>query len=87
MIVADDDVPNPKPAPDGLLQIMRAYPNSKFMYVGDTVDDARSGHSAGVPFVGIVHRNNPRYSEVVELLKRENAIAILDNVNELESAL
>jgi HAD superfamily phosphatase len=56
-------------------------------YVGDTVDDARSALAAGVRFVGIAHKANPRHNEVVHLLKQNGAIAVLENVNELETAL
>lgn len=86
-IVGDDDVANSKPDPDGLLAIMREHPHSQFWYVGDTVDDARAARAAGVPFIGIAHGSNPRHSELVDLLRSEKAVAVLDNVNELESVL
>ncbi len=87
MIVADDNVARSKPAPDGLLDIMAAHPNTPITYVGDTVDDARSAMAAGVRFVGIAHAANPRHEEVVKLLKENGAVAVLENVNELEKAL
>jgi len=87
MIVADDNVANSKPAPDGLLDIMAAHPGTALTYVGDTVDDARSAQAAGVRFVGIAHHNNPRREELISLLKDHGAVAVLENVNELESIL
>ena len=88
MIVADDNVKRSKPAPDGLLDIRAAHPGTPIVYVGDTVDDARSAQAAGdVRFVGIAHNNNPRRDELVDLLKQHGAIAVLENVNELESVL
>jgi HAD superfamily phosphatase len=88
MIVADDNVKNSKPAPDGLLAIMAAHPNARVTYVGDTIDDARSAQAAGnVRFVGIAHYNNPRREELVTLLRSHGAIAVLENVNELEEVL
>lgn len=87
MIVADDNVARSKPAPDGLLDIMAAHPNTPVTYVGDTVDDARSAAAAGVRFIGIAHKANPRHNDVVRLLKENGAIAVLENVNELETAL
>jgi HAD superfamily phosphatase len=88
MIVADDNVARSKPAPDGLLDIRTAYPDKPITYVGDTVDDARSAQAAGnVRFVGIAHRNNPRRDELVTLLRQNGAIAVLENVNELETVL
>jgi HAD superfamily phosphatase len=86
-IVADDDVSNSKPAPDGLLAIAKLRPQSSLLYVGDTVDDARASRAAGVPFIGIAHRDNPRHAELAALLRSENAVAVLDNINELESVV
>ena len=87
MIVADDNVARSKPAPDGLLDIIAAHPNIPITYVGDTVDDARSAMAAGVRFVGIAHAANPRHNEIVKLLRDNGAVAVLENVNELETAL
>jgi phosphoglycolate phosphatase-like HAD superfamily hydrolase len=56
-------------------------------YVGDTVDDARSSRAAGVPFIAIAARSNPRYADLVAAMKAENAIAILEDVNQLEGVL
>ena len=87
IIVADDDVANSKPAPDGLHMIAARFPGRKIWYIGDTVDDARSARSAQVSFIGIAGLENPRHDEVVKLLKRENAIAVLESINELETVL
>jgi len=87
MIVADDDVANPKPAPDGLHMVAARFPGRKIWYIGDTVDDARSARSAQVSFIGIAGRENPRRAEVIKLLHTENAIAVLESINELETVL
>lgn len=84
MIVGDDDVANPKPAPDGLLKIAAAHNESEMMYLGDTVDDARSSRAAGVPFIGVAH---PRHPGLPELLRAEGAMAIIADINELEAVL
>ena len=86
-IVADDDVANSKPAPDGLLAIMAAHPQASITYVGDTVDDARSASAANVTFVGIAHGNQPKRDELVSLLQENGAVAVLESVNELEGIL
>lgn len=86
-IVADDDVANSKPAPDGLFTIAHQFPHSRMWYVGDTVDDARASKAAGVPFIGIAHSSNPKHAELAALLQTEGAVAVLDNINELESVL
>jgi HAD superfamily hydrolase (TIGR01548 family) len=84
-IITDDSVPNPKPAPDGLLQIMQRYPEKTIWYLGDTVDDARSAQSAGVPFVGVSTPHNPRHQEITRILKSLGAFAVLADINELEA--
>jgi HAD superfamily phosphatase len=86
-IVTADDGTAPKPSPEGLHRIARLNPGKDLWYVGDTVDDARSASQAGVPFIGIAAPLNPRRPELVELFRSENAIAILDDINQLEGAL
>jgi HAD superfamily phosphatase len=87
MVVADDNVAQSKPAPDGLLDIMAAYPGVPVTYIGDTIDDARSANAAGVRFVGVAHHNQPKREELVTLLQQHGAVAVLENVNELETVL
>jgi HAD superfamily hydrolase (TIGR01548 family) len=86
-IITADAITNPKPAPDGLLRIAELHPGKKLFYVGDTVDDARSAKAAGVPFYGIAAPSSVRYEELVKVLKDENAVAVLDDINQLEAAL
>jgi len=86
-IVAMHDVQNLKPAPDGLLHILKCVPEVKAFYVGDTVDDARCASAAGVPFVGIAAPANPRYLDLVFLFQGEGAYAIVDDINYLEEVL
>jgi HAD superfamily phosphatase len=87
MIVADDDVSDRKPAPEGLLRIKSTFDDEQYWYVGDTVDDALSAAGALVPFIGIAHRDSPWHPELSALLKAKGAIAVFDNVNELETIL
>jgi len=86
-LLCADHVTKSKPDPEGLLAIQGRHPGRKLWYVGDTVDDARSAHAAGVPFIGIVARNHSRRDEILRLFKQEQAIAVLENVNEIEGAL
>jgi HAD superfamily phosphatase len=83
-IVGADDVTRPKPDPEGLLKICDECRPARHWYIGDTVDDARCAREAGAPFIGIAAPPNPRYSELVEVLKAEKAVAILDDINQLE---
>jgi HAD superfamily phosphatase len=86
-ILCADDVTRPKPAPDGLLTIGERKPGRKLIYAGDTVDDARSARAAGVPFIGIAAREHSRRDEVVGLFEQEQAIAVIETVNEIEPAI
>jgi HAD superfamily phosphatase len=86
-IVTTDDIANGKPVPDGLLRIASLYPGRKLWYIGDTVDDARAAKAAGIAFIGIAAPGNPRHAELAALLKAENAVAVLDDINQLETVL
>ncbi len=84
-LITDDSVPNPKPAPDGLLLIKQRCPDKIIWYLGDTVDDARSAQAAGVPFIGVSTPHNPRHAEIADILKRFGAMAVISDINQLES--
>jgi HAD superfamily phosphatase len=84
-LVTDDSVPNPKPAPDGLRLIQSQYPDRNIWYLGDTVDDARSAQLAGVPFIGVSTPHNPRHAEIAALLRSFGALAVISDINQLES--
>jgi HAD superfamily phosphatase len=84
-IITDESVANPKPAPDGLEMIKQKYPGKGIWYLGDTVDDARSAQSAGVPFIGVSMPHNSRHVEIAESLRGLGAFAVLSDINELES--
>ena len=68
-VVGTDDVARTKPDPEGIHKIRAAVAHGKCWYIGDTVDDARAASAAGVPFIGIAARANPRYDELVRLLR------------------
>ena len=86
-IICADHVANPKPHPEGLLAIQSARPGTPIWYLGDTVDDARSARAAGVPFIGVVAPDHSRRVDVIRLFEQEQAIAIIDDVNQLERVL
>jgi len=86
-LVGADDVDNGKPHPEGLEKIRAARPDAELLYIGDTVDDARSSQAAGVPFVGIAAPGVPQRARLVELLEAESPIAILNDINELPKVL
>ncbi len=84
-VVGVDDVNEPKPAPEGLLKLRAAHPEGAIRYLGDTVDDARSARAARVPFIGVAPAGTPDRPRLIELLREEGAIEVIENVNELES--
>lgn len=86
-IMTTDEVANGKPAPDGLLMIKERHAASRYYYVGDTVDDARSARAAGVPFIGIAAAGLPWRGELASVLTAEGALAVLDDVNQIEQVL
>lgn len=86
-IICADDVENPKPHPEGLLKVKAANPDVPLYYLGDTVDDARSARAAGVPFIGVVAAEHSRRAEILRLFAEENAIAVIDEITQLESVL
>jgi HAD superfamily hydrolase (TIGR01548 family) len=86
-IVCADDVGQGKPSPEGLQAIQKRHPGCKLIYVGDTVDDARSASAAAVPFIGIAAANHSRRADLIRLFEQECAIAILENINEIEAIL
>jgi HAD superfamily phosphatase len=86
-ILCADDVVRAKPAPDGLIEIAKRNPGRKLIYVGDTVDDARSARGAQVPFIGVAGQGHLRRDELLRLFEQEQAIAVIENVNQIEGVL
>ena len=86
-IIGMEDVTALKPSPEGLLKIASAAPGRKLWYIGDTVDDARAARAATVPFIGIASPHGLRRAELIAVFEAEGAIAILDDINQLESVL
>ena len=84
-LITDESVANPKPAPDGLHLIQSAYPNKNIWYLGDTVDDAISSRSAGVPFIGVSTPHNSRHLEIADILTGHGAFTVIKDINELEA--
>jgi HAD superfamily phosphatase len=86
-VICAEHVTNSKPAPDGLLDIQRIKRGAALWYVGDTVDDARSARAASVPFIGIVSKHHSTRDEILRLFQEERAVAVVENVNEIEDVL
>lgn len=86
-IITVEEVDNPKPAPDGLLKILKGREPSEALYVGDNVDDALAAQAAQVPFVAVLPKTGHERRERSTRLRQLEALAILSNVNELEAWL
>jgi phosphoglycolate phosphatase-like HAD superfamily hydrolase len=86
-IVSVENVKRPKPAPDGLLQILNGRDPSVALYLGDNVDDALAAKAAKMPFVGILPRRSEERRQRGALLRKLGALTILSDISELESLL
>lgn len=86
-VITADETTEPKPSPQGLEMIRAARPGAELIYVGDTIDDARSARAARVPFYGIASPATGWGAELRRLLEAEGAVAVLEEVNQLESIL
>lgn len=86
-ILTADDVSRGKPDPEGLHIVQRQHPGRPLWYVGDTVDDARCARRAGVPFIGVASQSHGRRAELLDLFAAEQAVTVLEDINQLESFL
>src|SRR5882724_1518858 len=82
-MICAEHVEKPKPAPDGLHMIAAIEEGAKIIYIGDTVDDARSGSAAGVPFIGVAASDHCSRDQLCELFAAENAIGVISEINEI----
>ncbi|HKW88920.1 MAG TPA: HAD-IA family hydrolase [Candidatus Acidoferrales bacterium] len=83
-IVTVEDVAQPKPAPDGLLQILDGRPASLALYVGDNVDDAAAARAAGVDFVGVLPARSEERRIRAATLRELGAKTILTSARVIE---
>jgi HAD superfamily hydrolase (TIGR01548 family) len=84
-VVTVEDVQRPKPDPEGLLKILAGRDPAKALYLGDIVDDALSAWAAKIPFIGILPQSAGVRSTRAALLRKHGALAVLRDVNQLES--
>jgi phosphoglycolate phosphatase-like HAD superfamily hydrolase len=86
-IVSVENVKQPKPSPDGLLQILNGRDPGDALYVGDNVDDALASQAASMPFVGILPQRSEERRQRGTRLRELGALTILSDINELEGWL
>ncbi|HXN99310.1 MAG TPA: HAD family hydrolase [Candidatus Acidoferrales bacterium] len=84
-IVSVENVKRPKPAPDGLVQILDGRNANSALYVGDNVDDALAAQAARMPFVGVLPRGSEERRQRGTHLRERGALTILSDVKELEA--
>ena len=79
-IIAIEDVPQTKPAPDPLIACARqlGVPTNRCTYVGDNRIDIRAGRAAGMMTIGVLTGLDDR-----ETLEREGPTMIMETVAEL----
>lgn len=83
-IITVETSKRPKPAPDGILRILKRRDPAIALYVGDNIDDALAARAARIRFVGILPRNSEERRQRAKQLKALGALTILGHVQELE---
>jgi len=77
LVVTALDVPNPKPAPDGLATVAHAFQAtpSEVMYIGDSVLDQQAAQAAGTQFVAF---DNPALEADKHITSLKELFYLLD---------
>lgn len=86
-IICADDVTLAKPDPEGLIKIRGWNADRTLLYFGDVIDDARSARAAEVPFVAVVEPGRSQREQVITDFRGEGALAIIENINQIEKVL
>lgn len=55
IVIGEEEVVNPKPAPEGILMALEALSAKKALYIGDGVGDIEAGKNAGIDTIGVLY--------------------------------
>lgn len=82
IIIVKEDTKELKPAPEGLIKILKKakVKNSEAVYIGDNLADLGAAKNANVNFIGVVDKN---IENSKAFLKSEGADIVLNNVNDV----
>jgi HAD superfamily phosphatase len=86
-VIGMHEVANEKPHPEGMLKIVRQVAPTEVFYIGDVMDDFRAAQAAKVPFIGVVKSGNGLSGELGDWFRQQGALAVISDINELESVL
>lgn len=87
VVVAREDIEAPKPNPEGLKEIMKKLKVDEAVYIGDVVDDAIAAKNAEIEFIGVIPPGIRNKQGLKNLLKKEGAKTVLNNINDISKAV
>ena len=77
VVIGEEDVKNPKPDPEGILEAMKKLNSKKALYIGDGVGDILAGKNANIDTVGVL------YSDRKQQIIDAEPTHTINNLNEL----
>lgn len=84
--IAMEDVSRRKPNPEGLLKISNSCKTKDAYYFGDMIDDMQAAKAAKMIPIGVLPPQDKSRS-MKELLAKNGAQSILDNINQIDKVL
>lgn len=81
VILGNDDVEHPKPAPDGIFKAEELLHMKAIYMVGDTIYDVLAGKKAGIKTISVLSGNQPR--EIIEKTKPDYIVKDLTKIEKI----
>jgi len=85
-IVAMEDTTKQKPAPDGILKILKQFTDQDAYYFGDTIDDMEAAISAKAKPIGVLPPQD-KSALLRNLLIKYGAKSVIPNINQIMEVL